>query len=785
MKRYPEAVLRPVLSLFVASTALIIASSAISQEAAGPEESQGARGVEEIVVTARKRAESLQDAPLTVSAFSSEAMERYNTDRMVDLAAMTPGLTMTDTASLNPIISIRGVSTAPVNPSADQSVALVFDGVPVNHGSVSRVSQIDMQQVEILKGPQTLFYGKNSPGGVISYTTADPGDEFEMSLKTGYELEAKEHYTEAKVSGPVSEALGARLVVNYYDMDGWLSNYAVGNPAPGFETSRTTSRLPQGDELFLRGTLVFEPNYALRMRTKVSYNDLDQTPYSNTTQNISCSAGTSLLAGEECDADDRTGATTLARRLVDQVPGIRSQDPVYREKWLMASHQIDWQINDEISLTSLTGYLDAENETNFEVLLGSAGGFGVDNDMQQEALSQEFRVITSFDGAVNFAGGLFYANYENTSTIRAFVLSELFGFPGGVIPFQPDEPHYTVESDALSIFGEVMWDISDTLQVSAGVRWSDEDKDFRVEENGAPVTDIVNKLSFDNTSPEITLSWHPTDNATYYVSYKEGFKSGGFNSTLFPGGFISAPGADVSFLEETLEGFELGAKWDLLEGRARLNAAVYSYEIEDLQASTFDSNTISQRFINSGKASSSGAEVDITFVPAAVDGLTLSLGASFLNAEFDEFEAQCYFAQTAAQGCVTLDAGLRTERRAQDFSGRTLVYAPDVTLNSTVNYMYQMANGWSLTTTVSLEYSDEFVTGQTQDPRSVQDSYTRVNANVTLAMGEQWEFSLIGVNLTDEYLLGSVFDATFTGGVDQAGTISRGRQISLQAKWMY
>ena len=155
-------------------------------QASEQSEQQG-QVIEEIVVTARKRAESMQDTPVTVTAFSKETLDLYNIDRLDSLAELTPGLLISESGSqAGGQIAMRGMATGTGNAAFDQTVAIVFDGVSVNHGHIMKVSQIDMQQVEVLKGPQALFFGKNSPGGVVSFQSADPGDDFEISIRGGF-----------------------------------------------------------------------------------------------------------------------------------------------------------------------------------------------------------------------------------------------------------------------------------------------------------------------------------------------------------------------------------------------------------------------------------------------------------------------------------------------------------------------------------------------------------------------------------------------------------------------
>ena len=741
--------------------------------------------LEEIVVTARKRAESMQDAPVTVTAFSQEALERYNTDQMASLAGLTPGLVIGPSAGISgPVISLRGVSTGPGHPSTEQSIAIVTDGVAMSHAGIVRTSQFDNRQVEVLKGPQALFYGKNSPGGVISFSSADPGDELEMSVRTGYEFEAEEIYAEAVISGPISDTVRGRLVVFGSSMDGWADNTAV--DIPGVVNASHRSKLPELDEEFVRGTLVFEPSDRLSMKTKVSLYRSDGSPYYSTIPNAFCPGGVDPL-GIPCtiNASGQAAEYDLIQDIVDFSPYHDSTTPDYEEDWLMLSHQIDFDINDNLHLTSVTGYLDSESVYRGDVATGRIYGLNVSTSLFMENFTQEFRLNSSFDSALNFSAGVHYGDSKNTGLILAFV----YGGPGVVIPLAPDDPYYVVESDSLSVFAELIWDISDSLELSVGARYSDESKEWNPSEAGVPVPkDIfVGDLDFTNTSPEATLSWRPTENATYYFSYKEGFKSGGINNTFIVGGIAGNPAntpaspLDTSYDQETVDGFEIGAKLELLDQRLRLNAALYRYEFNDMQLSTFDSETIVTRILNAGAATIEGAEIDLLY-STDIEGLFLSLGLAYNDATFDEFLGGCYNTQTEAEGCIPRPAPLPGY---QDFAGRPLPHSPEINGNLGLVYETELSDDWGLSSALNLEYSDEYFSQQEEAPTSLQESYTRVNANLTLRFKEQLEFSLIGVNLTEEWVRGTGGHAVLAPPGYMSASLSRGRQISLQAKWTY
>tara|TARA_R110002072_G_scaffold36301_3_gene106969 strand:- start:2797 stop:5154 length:2358 start_codon:yes stop_codon:yes gene_type:complete len=778
MNKLGKSIARPVMAII--SMPVFFFLGTISEVA------QAERVLEEVVVTARKREESLQDAPVIMSAFSKQQLDAYNLDRMEDIAGMTPGLNIGEAQSpTGGTISMRGVQTGTASPAFDQAVAIVVDGIAVNHAGILRVSQVDNAQVEILKGPQALFFGKNSPGGVISFRTSDPGEGTEWSFKTGYESEARETYAEGVISGRFSDALAARLAVYYSDMDGWLYN----DPDPAFfgtlSGGADSSRIPATKETFYRGTLLFDPSDAVSMRSKLSYNNTEGTAYFALSQLVKCPLGAAQGAPtDDCKANDKIDRSVVLPEIANWNP-LMQGDPSNRGEieWLMASHEMTFQLSDSLELVSLTGYVDGDDQQRTAFQIGSLGFFGGSMEIYQEKVTQEFRLTSNFGGTANFMLGAFYADEEVESEFNVGISGVTQGFPGLLVPLSAPDPRYAQDTKSYSLFGQVIWDISDTVELSAGLRWTKEEKGFSASEAGLAVTNIVDSEDFTNTSPELTLAWRPTDNSTYFVSYKEGFKSGGFNTAFVSGGFAAqAPNIiDTSFGQETVDGFEGGAKWILKDGTLRLNASAYYYEYEGMQLSSFDGTTISILVQNAGKSTVHGFEMDLNYL-TSIEGLSLRFGGAFNSAEFDEFLAPCYVAQTAAQGC-NIGGGL-----AQDLAGETLSNAPDTSMVAGFSFAREISQNLSLSTSWDLEYSSDYYTQTTLGPNSIQDSYTRLNANFTLAHQSGWELNFVGRNLTEEYVMTTGTDSLFTGNsalgipADFYSSVSRGREFYLQLK---
>ena len=723
----------------------------------------------------------MQDTPVTVTAFSREGLETYAIEDLETLRQFTPGLYIQDSASsAGGYVSMRGISSGTGNPSFDQTVAVVFDGVAVNHSYIMRVSQLDVEQIEVLKGPQALFFGKNSPGGVISFRTADPGDEFEAAIRAGYEFDADEARVEGIVSGPITETLGGRLAVSWTDSKGWINNELHG--VPGFDADE--SRFPALDEVFARGTLVWEPNDRFSSRTKISINELERNSGS-ANQVIYCPSGFGPTLPNVTCGSGRAVFELAPQAMVDHWDFIDRRDHYSTVDWTIFGHEMEFQLNDVWTLTSVTGYQDMDMRFNADVYPGAGNYWNFTAHTENEAFTQELRLTSSFDGPLNYTLGALYGDAEHNNVHRGAI--------GTVVLLGAPDPLHTVDTDTLSVFGELTWDITDQLTLSAGARYSDEDKTFSVMEGGVAVTNIVTDADSTNTSPEISLTYKPAENTTLYVGYREGYKSGGFNTIYKGGGFArNAPEInDVSYGPETVEGWEAGFKADLLDARLRFNAAIFSYDYQDQQVNSLDireDGNSTQRVINAADSSIDGAEIEITYLPESIEGLTLNLGVAYTDATYDKIIVPCSTIAVLFADCSELRVPGVLE---QDQSGRAMNFAPELTLSAGVTYYAQLSEDWGMRTGLSVYYSDGYNTNIDDYPNTVQGSFTKSNASLTLTYQDNWDFSLIATNLEDEFTYadtGGPARGVPFGPNDEltvAGAFSRGRTVILQARWTY
>lgn len=287
---------------------------------------EGASSAGEIIVTARKRNETAIDVPAAITALDAGSLEKYGTKDFWGLQNQVPGLFIQDIPSSGGgAVALRGLSSSPNNPTQDQTVAINIDGVQVGSGTIIRLGQIDLQQIEVLKGPQALFFGKNSPAGVMSIRTRDPGDRLEVNGSIDYEFNAREVSGLVGIGGPLSDTLGARAVVSGNKMKGWIKNRV--ETIPGFGFGPSSSRSPDKEEIFFRGTVVYKPDSDFTARLKYNYSRLkSSSDIFDRQQRIFCPLGAPQDKGYggtiDCKADDITTNAIQDPRLTPFIEAI-------------------------------------------------------------------------------------------------------------------------------------------------------------------------------------------------------------------------------------------------------------------------------------------------------------------------------------------------------------------------------------------------------------------------------------------------------------------------------
>ena len=738
--------------------------------------------VGDIIVTARKRSESIKAVPVAITAMNQELIQALRIDRPADLGALVPGLNLTtSTGASGGQLYLRGVGSGDSSPFMEAAVSVNIDGLQVSDSHILATGLFDLQQIEVLRGPQALFFGKNSPGGVISVRSADPSDRTEMIASVGYEFVENLRQFRGIISSPITDSLSARLAASFSQKEGRFDLISVDDPTLGaFPLDK--DKAPRSRELFLRGTLLYEPNDNFTARLKVAYTNTYSGNRYSLTERIFCPYGApqAIIPIDDC----RLNATTYQgqinpltlSQLTDADPS--RPDGFERLEQLLSSLELQYQIADGLQLTSVTGYFDSSQFNQSEHSWQPTSLLSDTTRLKAHQFTQELRLSSNWSGRFNITAGGFFEDKSATNVIDNIFAPIVFGGPD---PIRLAKQASRSGGRTYSVFGQADFDILPTFRISAGGRYTSERKDvgIRINDVGVNIPDAAHR--WQNFSPEISLRYRPAETTMFYLSFKRGFKSGGFDAGYNPGLQGAGP-FDVRFDPEKVKGFEGGTKLSLLNRTLSINLAAFSYKYSGLQVTIFDPVTIGARILNAAQASVKGAELDWAWsTPLA--GFSLSGAVNYLDSEYDEYFADCYTGQTAASGCQT--GGGRT---FQDMAGKSLPFASRWSGNLGFSYKQAMVNDWTVRLDGSAVYTGKYHAMVTDAPGSTQSRFVTLNAAATLSTpGDRWQLSLRGVDLTNQLHLGQVFEVPLTGGgtvrPDLGSVAAGGRTVMLELRY--
>ncbi len=754
---------------------LILSTSAVAAVPAMPAHADDSPGaapsgeLSEIIVTARRRDESLLKVPVLTTAVTEQQLENLGVQDIKSLQILEPSLSIgTSIGAYGNQVSIRGIGNSTLNDTVDQAISLNIDGLPMSQSLAYATGLFDTAQVEVLRGPQALFFGKSSTGGVISLRSNDPTDKAEVTTRIGYEAEAREERAELVLSGPVSNDVKLRLASAYTTQDGYFRNIGTGDPALGSATPGSTN-LPE-KEIMLRGTALWNPSESFRARFKANYDRyrMDGNDYSQ--QFLSCPNGVQAVPGlpqfiaptDNCRANRDVYIPAFN---INDFPGMTDPQEFFHQNQAFSSLELDYDISKALELTSITGYYWLHNTDQFN---GTNTGFSAPifvflSGFGLRDWSEELRLNSSFDGPLNFtAGGLFFdgKQKQNVDGIYNQAFIPLSNFQKG---------YFYVDARTYSLFGQVRYNLLSNLELDAGARWTDETRDLSEFNESlrfdptftsvlVPLGQIatgVPKLASDHWDPEITLTYTPTDNTTIFGSYKEATKSGGFQTSI-----LQPAGADLSFKDEQVRGGEIGIKGRTENRAFDYSFGAYFYNYSNLQVgeNLTTASGIVVKTLNAATAKIRGFEFSSNYRPP-VAGLTLHGAADFNHARFGSFPtAPCWGGQTIAQGCngspnlLLIDPATGfPENTAQNLSGRPLLHAPTWTANLGADYEFSLPRDMSLLLTANTSYSSRYFVDLAERGDMVQSAYAKTDLSVRLrGPRDRWELAFIGRNLTDK-----------------------------------
>ena len=788
--------------------------------------------LEEVIVTAQKRAQSLQDVPISVAAISGEKLEDAGIETLEELTAQIPNIHFTETG-FSTQVRVRGIGSDN-SQGFEQSVGMYVDGIYHGRAQLFRTPMMDMERAEVLRGPQSTLFGKNSIAGALNLTTARPTEELEGQVSLAYEPEYNGQELNAVVSGPLSDEFRARVAIRQFMEDGYFQN-----------TFKNTDE-PESDESAFRLSLEWDATDDLSLFLKAERNEFNtvgrpiETNFDVSLQpggpnygQILASLGQPALDSQE-EYTRQFDFDETSENVIDNI-----------------TFNADYAIND-YTLTFVTGLLDFDYDERCDCDYTASQILPLELGETYEQFSQEIRIASPTDGRFDWIAGLFYQDWDQTfyddlgisstnflPTVASRVSDENAGL--ALLADTALRRDFEQSSESWAGFGQVTWHATESFRLTLGARYTEEEKEaskilfLKDLDSNEPLSSATNPLTpliaqvylgvfgveaeqtqvvipgpgaapiplayaGHNVSKErkeevfnplVNVEYDINDDMMGYISYTTGFKAGGFDprsnsvgSFSTPDPFGDAPAEPnpfqwFEFEEERAVAYELGLKTTLLDGRGEFNAAVYRTEYEDLQISQYDGR-VGFNVGNAKETIVQGLEIDGRW--ALTENLGASYGFSWLDFEYtDFFNGNCYAGQpgqhTDVNGDGTFDLC--------DYTGKRGVYTPDYTLNASLDYRRPLFDGIDLKGFIDWQRVDGHNVHVNLDPRGEIDAYNVVNARIGFD-ADRWSVALLGRNLLDEYIVAYSANAPLSTNTFGTNTyysvIRRPRTIAIEGR---
>ncbi len=737
-----------VLSVF----GLLFSSSVIAQES-----DSGA--LEEIIVTAEKRESTLQDTAVSIAAYQGDLLQDLDINDVQALILQDPSMSFSRAGGEGQVY-IRGVGSNLLGIGQDSSVAIHQDGVYLGRPNFALSNFLDVERVEVLRGPQGTLYGRNATAGVVNVISRKPTAENEGYINA-YVGNFSRTELEAAFGGPIGDSAGFRIAGRFANDDGFTDDL---EPAGG-------SVIDDNSYYSLRGILDFKPSDRLSAEFIVDYSEAD-------------GHNRSVRRRDNLHTSQRLGA------LPNPDFGQTRNELASYQDWEVfgATLTLDWAFSDNISLVSITGYRDFDDDFSFNT--DGTELFVTNTQYQREAkqFTQELRLASDSDRALNWLVGMFYMNEDKREALGLPAVN----FGGNFNIFASNRTH------AYAFFGEVYLDLSDRLRLVGGLRYNDEEKDdrskrgliFFTPDNDPRISDpntillglnLPNPDAFDfpfgsrqtkdswtDWTPKVGVEFRANEDLLVYGTVTKGFKSGGTNS------LDTSPPFD----QEELWSYEMGVKSELNNKRLILNGSLFYYDYDDLQVSTFANGTT--RIENAASADLTGIELSMSALLS--DGLTLNAAATWLDSEYKDF--------VTTFGNLPDGSG----PNVVNLSGNQLINAPDFKIVGNLRYDWRVG-GNPLYLFGQVTHQSEVFHSQFNEAVIGQGSMTLVDLRAGYSFGteQDWELAVLVRNATDEeYYQNSVRFTSLSDSVTDPQRIGaalgypgEGRSYGLQVRYSF
>ncbi len=699
------------------------------------------QSIEEVLVTAQRRSESVQDIPVAVSAFTSETMERMAVTETMDIARLVPNFIAQNNTGLGTanVYSLRGLNNTESIATFDPPVGTYIDDFFIQRQNGNNYALFDIDRVEVLRGPQGSLFGRNTTGGAVRMILRDPAEEFGGNAEIGFGAFGK-LIARGSVDLPASENFRLKLSAYYVEDDGFVDNLTTGEQDLNFE-----------DNKGVRAHWIWDINDQLSWNASLTYIDNEHANMFN------------FESGG--DRFTRTGLTEAGSPVRDLVVGNKGNLPLGNQ-------------TDSIHFTSnlgfptrfgdveiLTSYLSLDQDFLLDFFEGpfTSGGFTIANEGSHDQFTQEFKLSGSTDdGKFDYVAGLFYFDEDNeTDYAQIFNLGVIgVALPGGFPLIQYDRIlDNTTESWA--VYGQVDWNFAQDWTLTLGARFTEEDKDLGIRDNGNPASAAVitnadlaaagvpRTLNESQFTPRIAIENQVNEDFMWYGSITTGFKSGGWNARGTAAELLQP------FTAEEVTNFELGMRSEWMDNSLRFNLTAFRADVEDFQLpSAFINSAGAIEFItqNFADLDTQGLEMELLWLPT--ENLTLFANGGLLDSEYSNLDPSIV---TQQQACQT--TGEFCAQGIVDPRGNIAdpVRAPDYQLTVGGWYDWPITSNLTLTPSVSVtDYGDHNV-GTAGEDVGLVDGYTLLNASLTLANEPaNWQLTLECDNCTDRLQVVSV-----------------------------
>lgn len=702
-----------------AALATVLATPAFAQDA--PAEGDNAEAGE-IIVTATRRSESLQKVPVAVSVVDGDQMRAQGLSGLKDIAGQVPTLNFRTAASnKDQAVFVRGLGTVSTSPGVEPSVSTVLDGVVLARQGQATLDLLDIERVEVLRGPQGTLFGKNASAGVLNIVSKKPGDDFRAFVDVSA-FEDGEGRARVGIAGPITPgklAIGVNMMATTYR--GNVRNVFDGERVNGY------------DKIGTRARLRFTPSETVELLLTADYVwSKDKTPQGVPSRTFLTAFPTNVVTNFPnfataflpvvAGAENRTINSNYPTNVIDENFGIAAELNVSLGDY------------DLTSISAWRGWNNTQRQDQ-DRLPGAIVGIAQLHDVGQldfNQISQELRLASPKGGLIDYVVGAFYfrgrnnENYRRETTVRTATASTI---TNGVAD-------YGVVNKNFAVFGEANIHFSDTIRALAGLRWVRDELSYdftRVSSSPTPVTGIQTSFTASGSTVSKDIAGRAgvqidvAPRAMLYGTYSRGYKGPAFNPA-----FSMLPQDTLALKPETSDAFEIGLKSKLFDGALTFNLAGFVQKLQNYQVPFFDTfnNSPITRLINAGKVSTRGVEVDMS--ARLGDHLTLSGAVAYTGARIDEF---------------TCPAG--TNASCQ-INGLTLPYAPKWRINSRAEYRTPIATGVDIVLGTDINWRTATQYSINQTPDTIQSGYAIWNANIGVATDDGLKVMLLARNLTDK-----------------------------------